>query len=54
MPHHDLSAIRKFEYDRKPICPSKVMAVKDKVWIIFPRRDIVYRYLLCRKNVTNF
>lgn len=31
LPHQDLSAIGKFEHDRKPISPSKVMAVKGKV-----------------------
>ncbi len=30
LPHQDLSAIREFEHDRKPICPSEVMAVKGQ------------------------
>lgn len=31
LPHQDLSAIREFEHNRKPICPNKFMAVKEKV-----------------------
>lgn len=34
VPHQDLSAIREFEHNRKPIRPSKVMAVKEEVSII--------------------